>query len=116
MYGVTLGFQGLMHTRMHHMHILACHCSCVQGVNQLVARSDDKIAAAACWDGTVRVYALKKPRPLATLRCHTKGVASVAFSRDGSWLASGSDDSRIALWRIFEQEQEQQEQHEDAPD
>ena len=28
-----------------------------QGVNQIAARGDGKIAAAACWDGVVRVRA-----------------------------------------------------------
>jgi hypothetical protein len=27
-------------------------------------------------------------RPLATLKCHSKGVQSVAFSADSTWLAS----------------------------
>ena len=76
-----------------------------EGVNQIAARADSKIIAAACWDGLVRVFALKNPRPLAALKCHTKGVQSVAFSADSRWLASASDDTRIALWSIFQDDQ-----------
>ena len=35
-----------------------------------------------------------------TLTGHTDGVNSVAFSRDGSLLASGSRDGTIRLWRV----------------
>src|SRR5262249_4102566 len=34
----------------------------------------------------------------ATLKGHTLPIGSLAFSPDGRWLASGSDDSSIRLW------------------
>ena len=32
---------------------------------------------------------------------HTRGVYSLAFSPDGSTLASGSDDDTIKLWSLY---------------
>jgi WD40 repeat protein len=33
-----------------------------------------------------------------TLKGHTQAISALAFSSDGRWLASGSDDSNIRLW------------------
>ena len=72
-----------------------------KGVNSVSVRDDGRIAAAACWDGRVRVYASRRPRLLASLRCHTRAVLSVAFAPAGRWLASASEDTRIALWAVY---------------
>ena len=37
-------------------------------------------------------------KELFALKGHTNGVASVAFSRDGQRLASGSGDGMVKLW------------------
>jgi WD40 repeat protein len=76
-----------------------------RGVNSLSVRADGRIAAAGCWDGRVRVYACRRPRLLASLRCHTKAVQCVQFSPAGRWLASASEDTRIALWDVYSDEQ-----------
>ena len=72
-----------------------------RGVNSLSVRADGRIAAAGCWDGRVRIYACRRPRLLASLRCHTKAVQCVQFSPAGRWLASASEDTRIALWDVY---------------
>ena len=72
-----------------------------RGLNSLSVRADGRVAAAGCWDGRVRVYACRRPRLLASLRCHSKAVQCVLFSPSGRWLASASEDSRIALWDVY---------------
>ena len=50
--------------------------------NQVAVRLDGRIAATAGWDGTVRLFDLRKElRPLAELRHHRNGaVHAVAFA------------------------------------
>ena len=99
------------------------------GMNQVAVRQDGRLAATAGWDGTVRIFDLrKKLRLLAALTYHREGVHTVAFATpppvrftgekagegaggakafggttaaDPWLLASGGVDGRIALWRLF---------------
>eukprot|EP00727_Mastigamoeba_balamuthi_P013022 m51a1_g8342 hypothetical protein (429) ;mRNA; f:18901-20688 len=75
------------------------------GVADACVRSDGKVAATGGWDRRVRVWAWRRPRPLAVLRFHTAGVSAVDWAPhvEGSpgLLASASQDKRIALWNIF---------------
>ena len=73
-----------------------------RGVNYIAARRDKKIFACGCWDGKVRVFACRKPRQLASLKWHAKGVQCVEFSGDGAWLVSASDDGQIAFWQVYQ--------------
>jgi WD40 repeat protein len=41
-------------------------------------------------------------RELQTLSGHDRPVYSVAFDARGRWLASGSEDGTIKLWRFAE--------------
>ena len=49
----------------------------------------------------VRLYNMKKLKPLAVLKHHKGSVNTVAFSCDNATLASGSSDSTIALWSVY---------------
>lgn len=49
----------------------------------------------------VRVFHLRKLKPLAILKHHTESVFGLDFSPDCALLASASKDRKIALWSIF---------------
>ena len=49
-------------------------------------------------DNTIRLWDTETGNHIRTLTKHTKAVKSVAFSVDGSTIASGSLDSTIRLW------------------
>ncbi|MDB9356222.1 protein kinase, partial [Nodularia spumigena CS-587/03] len=40
-------------------------------------------------------------KDISTLTGHSDSVNSLAFSRDGQFLASGSDDKTIKLWNVL---------------
>lgn len=72
---------------------------------------DSKLIAAACYDGTVRVWDVKtgaeticKDPKLAydewTSRSHKGPVRSIAFSPDGSKIVSGGDDKAVKMWDV----------------
>lgn len=55
------------------------------------------------WDGEsqgVRVWRVTDGTLAATLAGHTDDVWAVAFSHDGRWLATSSEDRTAKLWRI----------------
>ena len=72
---------------------------------------DARVAAVGCWDSSVRLYDLKRERPLAILRYHTAQVTSVAFAPCDHRLVSSSRDGSIAVWDVFSPGAEQGRQH-----
>ncbi|XP_071114359.1 guanine nucleotide-binding protein subunit beta-like protein 1 [Haliotis cracherodii] len=70
------------------------------GLNDIVVRSDDKIVACAGWDNTIRLFGLKKMKPLAVLCYHRDSAQCLAFSQD-NLLACGSKDQLISVWDIY---------------
>ncbi|KAL3668199.1 hypothetical protein V7S43_007060 [Phytophthora oleae] len=76
--------------------------SCTNGgFSSVCIRGDQRIVAAAGWDHRVRVFHLRKLKPLAVLKYHTESVFALDFSADCSLLTSCSKDHKIALWSIY---------------
>jgi WD40 repeat protein/serine/threonine protein kinase len=70
-------------------------------VNSVAFRPDGDQIAAACGDGTVKVWDLKTSKVVQTLRGHKSYVFSVAFRPpDGRYLASASADRTVRVWDL----------------
>jgi len=54
----------------------------------------ERFALAWCWRWSERRVGWQELR----LRGHSDVVLSVAFSRDGKWIVSGSDDNLVKIW------------------
>ena len=60
--------------------------------------------ASGSWDHTVKLWSLAALQEVASLEKHTGKVLCLAFSPDGTGLASGEEDARpgrgeVFLWR-----------------
>ncbi|RAW33435.1 hypothetical protein PC110_g10227 [Phytophthora cactorum] len=76
--------------------------SCAHGgFSNVCIRGDQRIVATAGWDHRVRVFHLRKLKPLAVLKYHSDSVFALDFSADSALLASCSKDHKIALWSIY---------------
>ena len=49
--------------------------------------------------GMIKVWDLKKEYPLFSMKEHNSAIHSLAFSYDGQYLASGSDDQTVKIWQ-----------------
>jgi WD40 repeat protein len=73
-------------------------------VNSVAFSPDGKILAAGDSEfmkaSDIRLYDVRTGEIKSTLTGHSDSVSSVAFSADGQWVMSGSDDKTIRLWDI----------------
>jgi WD40 repeat protein len=69
-------------------------------VNGLAFNREGALLAAACEDGTTRLYLVKDGRYLAQLGVPTYAQRAVAFSSNGWWVASSGDDMKIRVFKV----------------
>lgn len=62
--------------------------------------ADSRLFATGGWDSRVRLYSLKKLKPLVALDFHKEAVNSIDFSTD-NLMACGSNDCIISFWKIY---------------
>ena len=72
----------------------------ISGSDRAVAFSSDGQRFAVASDIGVWVYDVATSRELALFTGHTDGVNAIAFSPDGTTIASGSNDRTIKLWDV----------------
>ena len=53
-------------------------------------------------DKVVKLWDIDNGELIQTLEGHTEGVSDIAWSHDGDYLASASDDKTIRIWSIEE--------------
>lgn len=63
---------------------------------------DNTLAIAGTEDGQLWLVNLPEAQSLAHWRAHADRVTTVAFDRSGEWLASGSRDREVRLWKRAE--------------
>ncbi|KAI0703464.1 WD40 repeat-like protein [Cytidiella melzeri] len=99
------------------------------GNASIAIRDDGRVCAVGGWDGKIRLYSTKTLKPLGTLNYHKKSCQIVVFARSVEveeaaaaaqdsvefeddmseaekeertrWLAAGSTDCRVSLWRLM---------------
>jgi WD40 repeat protein len=69
-------------------------------VNSVAFSPDGQLIAAACGDGTVKVWDSKTGKELKRFPAHAAPVFSVAFHSDGKHLATVGADHRVKVWDL----------------
>ncbi|MGH3876941.1 MAG: WD40 repeat domain-containing protein, partial [Actinophytocola sp.] len=70
-------------------------------VRKLAVSPDGRtVATVTTEDSVVRLWDLTDRKLVATLTAHAAPLNDVAFSRDGSRLATGGTDTDVAVWRL----------------
>lgn len=59
---------------------------------------DSQLLAIACPDSSIQVWDIRQDRLVRTWCGHAETIRSLAFTSDGKWLASSSNDRTVRLW------------------
>lgn len=71
------------------------------GVSAITIRkSDSKLFASAGWDSQIRLFTLKKLKPLVVLDFHKSPINTIDFSPN-NLMAAGSNDCIISFWSLY---------------
>jgi WD40 repeat protein len=68
--------------------------------SSVVLAFSDRLLAAGCLDGSIRLRVLETGMELGRLTGHRGAVLSLAFSPDGRRLVSGSHDTTALVWNL----------------
>ena len=66
------------------------------GIRLTTEHASGKIAA----DKTIKLWDVEQGELIRTLEGHTEGISDIAWSHNGEYLASASDDKTIGIWSI----------------
>ena len=67
-------------------------------MSDLALSQDSRYVLSGSWDGTLRLWDLKKGNTIKRFVSHTRDVLSVAFSPDNRQIASGGRDTNLKIW------------------
>jgi len=70
-------------------------------IQDIAISSDNQYALTASWDKYVKLWDLKKHKPIKIFRGHEKDVLSVNFSPDNRQIVTSSRDRKIKIWNTL---------------
>lgn len=66
-----------------------------------IRKSDAKLFATGGWDSRIRMYSLKKLKPLVVLDFHKDTINTIDFNSRDNIMACGSNDCIISFWNLY---------------
>jgi guanine nucleotide-binding protein subunit beta-2-like 1 protein len=67
-------------------------------ISDLSLSQDSRYCLTGSWDGTLRLWDLKKGQTIKRFVSHSRDVLAVAFSPDNRQIASGGRDKNLKIW------------------